>query len=177
MKYAFSIALTLLFLLQGCSKEESQLLIFKVPEDFLPIVEKFEMEAQIHGIDLRIENLIVQYDSMLNEPICATCNSTSTDLSQQKIININPNQCWANDFQLEALIFHELGHCFLGRSHDDSLLPNGDPKSMMASNNILIYSPCVYAFGDTDDCNLVYRRKYYIDELFDVNTPVPDWAN
>lgn len=44
----------------------------------------------------------------------------------------------------ESLIFHELGHCRLGRDHDDTVWENGDEvhkKSMMHS---IIVSPNVY---------------------------------
>ena len=44
----------------------------------------------------------------------------------------------------------------------------------MYPNDITLYSPCVYAIGDT--CNKLYRKAYYVNELFDAATPVPDWG-
>lgn len=166
----------MLFIIDGCTPEESITTIYDVPEEFQPIIEQFELEAISRGRELDIDNLIIRYDENVLEPYCATCNSKSLDPKMQKIISINPDKCWLNDFAKEALIFHELGHCILGRDHDNALLPNGDPKSMMIENNISIYTPCVYAIGGDNSCNFVFKRDYYISELFDEMTPIPDWA-
>ncbi|MEP7320203.1 MAG: hypothetical protein ABI921_15710 [Panacibacter sp.] len=99
----------------------------------------------------------------------------STQNNVQKIISINPRiKCWQNSLQLETLIFHEMGHCMLGREHDTNLMPRGYAKSIMYPNDITLYSPCVYPIGDS--CNQLYRRAYYVDELFDTSTPLPDWG-
>ena len=166
----------IIFLL-SCQKEEAFTPIYDVPEAFQSIVEQFELEAKACGLEIEINNLIIKYDESVEYPYCATCNSKSMDHNIQKIILINPDKWWLNDFAKEALIFHELGHCILGRDHDNSLLPNGDPKSMMVENNILVYSPCIYAIGGNNDCNFTFKRDYYISELFDENTVIPEWAN
>jgi hypothetical protein len=56
------------------------------------------------------------------------------------------------DMEKEMLVFHELGHCYLGREHteelkDDSFLP----KSIMY--------PSVFSYPH-------YLKQYYINELF-----------
>ncbi len=165
-----------LIALISCQEEETFRPVYDVPKEFQSILEQFELEAIARGFDIEIENLIIKYDEGIEEIYCATCNSKSLDPNIQKIILINPDKCWLNDFAKEALIFHELGHCILGRDHDNSLLPNGDPKSMMVENNIIIYSPCVYAIGGNTDCNFTFKRDYYISELFDEETSIPDWA-
>ena len=76
---------------------------------------------------------------------------------------------------LEVLIFHELGHCVLGRLHQNDYLPNGDPKSLMIQNELDQYA-CVYDLSGDNDCNNLFKREYYLDELFDPTTPTPDWA-
>lgn len=53
----------------------------------------------------------------------------------------------------ESLIFHELGHIYLKRKHDDSSI-DGYAKSIM--NSYLI------SYGKD-------KRQYYIDELFTAN--------
>ena len=160
----------------GCSTQEEPEPVYGVPEEFQPIIETFIEEAALRGFNHQITNLIIRYDDDLDSKYCGQCNSNSMDQNIQKIILINSNKCWSNDFQKEALIFHELGHCFLGRSHDESTLPNDDPKSMMVKDNIDIYSPCIYAIGGTNDCNNIFKRTYYLDELFNEATPIPDWA-
>lgn len=169
------LPIILISLLLGCSKDEFEP-VYNVPEEFQPIVESFLAEAQKRGYSIEISNMIITYADDLDSKVCATCYSNGNSENEQKIISINANQCWANYQQKEVLIFHELGHCILNREHDDSSLPNGDPKSMMIKDNIRVYSPCVYLFGNTVVCDFTFKREYYLDELFDESTPIPDWA-
>ncbi len=78
----------------------------------------------------------------------------------------------------EELVFHELGHCLLGRTaHRTSRLPNGEYASVMNGKESGLYSSCVYDIGGANNgCDDRYKRTYYLDELFDENTPAPDWA-
>jgi hypothetical protein len=150
---------------------------FYIHENFEGYVEAFIEEASIRGIDIEIDNLIIDYDSTLLSPYCGECNSHKRNVNFQKFIHVNPNiSCWDHALQAEAFIFHELGHCILGRLHLEDTLPNGAPKSLMISDNISVYSPCVYQLDPNVECNFTYRRDYYIDELFDPETPVPEWA-
>lgn len=167
------ILIACIILTLGCQKKNS--FVYNVPAEFEPHVKKFISEANARGHFISINNLIIQYDYSQASLICATSNIISSDNDEQKIISVNAQKCWQNDVQLETLIFHELGHCILGRTHDGSQLPKGDPKSIMYPDNIELYSPCVYAINGT--CDYLYRRPYYIDELFNPSTPVPDWGN
>lgn len=150
--------------------------VYEVPADLQPYVDRFIQEAALRGYAYQIDNLIIRYNTDENVGICGRCNSNATQGEFQKIIYINSDCFYTHDSQIEALIFHELGHCFLSRSHDTALLPNGDSKSIMVSNNISLYSPCLYPVDDDNSCNFTYKREYYLDELFDANTPVPNWA-
>lgn len=148
--------------------------IVSVDPQFQEIVEAFLEEAHTRGKHIELENLIVQLASPAVQT-CGSCNSTDIASKIQKIVNIQATACWDNPQQREALIFHELGHCVLGREHNSQTLPNGDPKSIMAAGNISMYSPCIYVIGE-EDCNYIYKRAYYLDELFDENTPAPAWS-
>lgn len=66
----------------------------------------------------------------------------------------------------EAMIFHELGHALLDRRHKDGGWFQGlTPYSLMnGTGNLPNYT------GQFSD-----HRKYYIDELFNENTPAPEW--
>jgi hypothetical protein len=160
-----------LFIILGCGRGKD--FEYNVPGEFEPHVQKFIAEARARGKNITIDNLIIKRDPTLSSLLCGMSNTISSKNDVQKIITIGVPYCWQNDVQLEALIFHELGHCILGRVHDNSLMPKGDPKTMMIPDNISVYSPCVYF---TTNCDLLYRRPYYIDELFNPSTPVPDWA-
>jgi len=56
--------------------------------------------------------------------------------------------------QKYALIFHELGHCELGRGHKDDLREDMCPSSLM--NWILV----------RDGCVKIYKKEYF-EEMFD----------
>lgn len=166
------ILIAYIIIVLGCQKKND--FVYNVPWEFEPYVQKFIAEANAKGHPLSINNLIIQYDYSQSFQYCAKSNVISSQNDVQKIISVNAQKCWQNDTQLETLIFHELGHCILGRNHDMSLLPKGDPKSIMYPDNIELYSPCVYAIGGP--CDFLYRRSYYVDELFNPTTPVPDWG-
>jgi len=166
------ILIACIILILGCQKKND--FVYNVPAEFEPYVKSFISEANARGHFIRINNLIIQYDYSQSFLICGKSNVISAHNDVQKIISVNAQKCWQNDIQLETLIFHELGHCILGRNHDMNLLPKGDPKSIMYPDNIELYSPCVYAINGT--CDNLYRRSYYIDELFTPSTPVPDWG-
>jgi hypothetical protein len=175
MKASLYFIIGLVFVV-GCQDEKKFTPEYDVPSVFEPFVVSFIEEASLRGHTYEINNLIIRYDATLVPPVCGNCNQATVRNDVQKIISVNSRlTCWTNDQELEALIFHELGHCFLGRQHLTDTLPNGDPKSIMAPDNNFLYSPCEYVI-DNSPCNKLFKRDYYVDELFDPATPVPDWA-
>lgn len=70
----------------------------------------------------------------------------------------------------EETMFHEYGHAILNRSHTFDRLPNGMYKSVMGN-----YSNIQYGGWSAHD-SIYYRREYYLDELFNQKTDVPEWA-
>lgn len=166
----------LIITISGCADENIFEPTYDIPEELEPIVDAFIDEAASRGELIEKTNLIIQYDQNLEG--CGRCNSIGSLETIQKKITINPNGlCWTSELQKEGLLFHELGHCILGRLHIEQLLPNGDPKSLMVDDKTDLYTGCVYQFGEEDNCNNTFKREYYLDELFDPNTPVPAWAN
>ncbi len=163
----------------GCADSEAPFEpTYEVPEELIPFVESFFQEAQSRGFVVTQDNLIIRYGDQREQGICGHCNSLANLDQQQKIVTITaPDQfCWNNRQQLEALIFHELGHCLLNRTHHNATLPNGDPASLMVENSISQYSPCIYQINDDEDCNFTFKRDYYLDELFEPTTAIPLWA-
>lgn len=79
----------------------------------------------------------------------------------------NTERCWLSydEDQKEQLMYHEFGHALLSRPHIDTSLPNGQPMSLMC--------------GECDQTRIYYHprmKDYYLDELFDTDTPLPDWV-
>lgn len=171
------IVVIFLLILTACSRDNDDDFkpVYDVPKELQPIVETFIYEASQRGVSLSITNLIIQYSEVAGG-VCGSCNSNSLSDKVQKVVTIHANgACWTEPLELENLIFHELGHCVLGRSHTDARLPNGEPRSMMVDNNVSLYAPCIYQL-DEEPCNNIFKRDYYLDELFDENTPVPPWG-
>lgn len=72
-----------------------------------------------------------------------------------------------NERQREAVLFHEFGHCFIGRDHRNEKLSQGECASLMdGRENGFFCSNNYYSEN---------WREYYLDELFDENTPIPEW--
>lgn len=172
----FSLCLYL-SLFTYCQEDDPIQPIVDIHPDFQSIVDLFVLEATSRGKEIHIDNLILQYDQGLDQNTCGECNSLAGLNEVQKQIRVNSDRCWQYDQELEALIFHELGHCILQRTHLSDTLPNGNPKSMMVGGDITIYAPCRYVLDDPANCNNLHKRQYYIDELFDPATPIPDWAD
>jgi hypothetical protein len=163
-------------LMSGCGRDDDFKPVYDVPEELQPLIDSFIREASIRGVTISIDNLIVSYGQSPGA-VCGSCNSSARSNQVQKIITLNSKSpCWNGPLELENLLFHELGHCFLGRLHVDDLLPNGDPKSVMIDYNVSLYAPCVYPIEDKP-CDNSFKREYYVDELFDENTAVPEWAD
>lgn len=58
---------------------------------------------------------------------------------------------WTNSPNKDIILWHEMGHCVLGRQHDTHILKNGKPASIM------------YPIGFNIDEE---EKDYYLDELF-----------
>lgn len=171
------IVLTLAACLLSCSDKDEFKPVYDVPDDWQPYLDRFKAEAAARGRTIDITNLIIRNDDELDESHCGECNTLSLDPNVQKVIGVNPNTvCWFTEEAKEAFIFHELGHCVLGRDHDSSTLPGGSPKTIMIPNDLILYEGCQYPIDGDGSCDHRYRREYYIDELFDPSTPVPDWG-
>ena len=162
--------LCLILSLSACDDEEMDI-IYRVPDEVQPFVDQFLVEARNRGQDLKIDNLIVELTSPVENAGQSVCGVTYGEVVNlpQNLIQID-TQCLAwrhSEVSKEALIFHELGHAILFRQHRTDRLPNFDFASIMVSAN-----------WNIDDFHVfdLTKRDYYIDELFDASTPVPDWA-
>jgi hypothetical protein len=148
----------------SCQKQTLEPTVYQIDKDLQPYVTSFAEEAKKRGIEITSENL------------CGKCTKQPSE--GQRTIKIKKDfLCWKGvpNQNKEALVFHELGHCLLGRVHRDDLLPNKADASLMNSNSYGPYQPCIYAI-DGNDCNRTPRRTYYVDELFNEKTSIPDWA-
>ena len=126
----------------GCGQQHESS-TFTINEDFQNYVSLFEQETE--------EKVRIDIDyNKLEYPIVGVCITYTNDYKE---IQIDPDG-WIqfDENYREELIFHELGHCILGRDHDSNLISSiRVPKSIMYP----------YIFG-----NAYSRYKnYYLDEI------------
>ena len=128
---------------------------FVIDEPLEAYYERFIDEAYVRGID--VEYATYQVEATIGEittpNVIGTC---SLDQTHRHSIVLD-RVYWRNatDLQREFLVFHELGHCVLGREHVDNSDGNGNCISIMSSG--------------TGDCRVVYsnsNRLRLLDELF-----------
>ena len=154
----FAVVIALFVLLASCQKAESTQPEVVVDPAFEAFFERFEAEGEARGmeVDLRSEAIGAIFSSQLAAGQAGLCTQYTSGVA---IIEIKPS-AWsgASDLQREHLIFHELGHCYLGRSHYDEADARGFCVSIMQSGE----GACRYHYrNDT--------RAEYLDELFGDN--------
>jgi len=149
MKYVLTFcALTVIF---SCSKEYG----YDVDPEIQPYYDSFEAEASLRGIkvDLELEGIGATVDFIRDQRIIGECQNNEEG---QRRIHID-KAFWVeyDHFGKEFIIFHELGHCYLDRRHDNDTKPGNICESIMQSG----ISGCINGYGpDT--------REEYLDELF-----------
>jgi len=127
-----------------------------------PYVDRFQRYghqykgAGWHGHDVYVQfgdtSSFVVEDPKLGNRVIGVCKTATGNAPNEIVID---NATWnsADQYEREALIFHELGHCAIDRQHEDAVDNDGIPISLMYPSLIVsaIYAP---------------RRDYYIKELF-----------
>ncbi len=174
---SFSVLLLLLAVL-SCRprpQAEPEPKQYSVPADVEPYVQAFRDIAQQHGQTIPADNLIITFGETQRQDACGQCDRATG--KTPRITLKTDDLCWknANQQEREALIFHELGHCWLNRDHRPDRFPNGIYVSLMNADDVGIYATCRYPIGN-DVCDKRPRRQYYHDELFNPATPVPAWG-
>lgn len=120
-----------------------------------PYFKRFEDEGAKRNMpmdlnDARITGVI---SDIPTSHVLGQC-SYSTD-NPKKLTIDQPFWSSASDLFKEFVVFHELGHCYLGRLHDESMDAGGVCVSIMRSGT-----------GTCRDNYTAVTRKAYLDELF-----------
>ncbi|HUR31768.1 MAG TPA: putative metallopeptidase [Saprospiraceae bacterium] len=142
-------------ILMFSSCEEAPELVFVVETPLQDYFDRFVDEAAVRGFDVAYATSQVDahIGDITEENVIGTC---SWDQTHTHSVTVDENY-WrtANDLQREFVVFHELGHCVLGRDHRDDSDANGNCASIMTSG--------------TGDCRIIYTqnsRTRLVDELF-----------
>jgi len=152
----------LLLLLASCREEVEPVVSDKAFDGYL---QRFIEEGRQRGypLDLDETDIVFKFATLptLQTGICRP-------QKRPRHIYIN-SKYWglASEWEREAIVFHELGHCVLGRVHHNEKLPNGECASLMDGKE--------NGFSCVNNLVCPRWRAYYYDELFDPETPLPDW--
>ena len=144
----------LIFLSVGCNDEASYIFEEAIDSDLIIYFERFAVEGNKRGVSIDWEEedihaMIIDID----EEAVGQCLSFERGRNE---INID-KKYWEKIkiMDREFIVFHELGHCVLGRSHLDQTNLDGTCKSIMNSTG--------------EACKKNYTlttRDGYLDELF-----------
>lgn len=155
----------IVIILSGLTCQKEQMGTIDIHPKFQIYVDRFVQEAAQRGhlIDFSDTGLKIEFRNAVDVETGGVCRGNH-HIEIEKFY-------WEDltDADKEGLIFHELGHCELNRRHRNDTLPNGEWSSRMRGSPIPEELSAVINYSGV-------RREYYIDELFDEATPVPDWA-
>lgn len=173
----------LLLLIISCETVDPLEPVRVIPNQIQPFVDQFVWEAEKRGVDLDVSKLSFEFETGIDggsaqNSIVGIC-TRSDNLHLIKIDTLNSLWLLSGDLGKEEIVFHELGHCLLGRFHRDEKFISDDFASIMRTVGLLQYgdlnkfSSLFIVPGDLK----AHRRDYYIEELFDENTPAPCWSD
>ena len=163
------ITLPLLITLFGCKDKENQ---YEIDPTLKPYLESFLNEAKARGINLNPEEdgLIMKFSS-LKAPTIGLCTYSNPILVEIDQAYWSETALYANREDLrENVVFHELGHGLLNRGHTNATLKNSEWRSIMCGGDTYMDRGWNINF-----CG--YRKEYYLNELFNMRTELPDWSD
>lgn len=183
MKLRYSTAMLLTLLLFSCETVDPLEPDRVIPNQIQPFVDQFIWEAEKRGVDLDVSKLSFEFETGIQggsaeNSIVGIC-TRSDNLHLIKIDTLNSLWLLSGDLGKEEIVFHELGHCLLGRFHRDEKFISDDFASIMRTVGLLLYgdlnkfSSLFIVPGDLK----AHRRDYYIEELFNENIPSPCWSD
>ncbi len=145
----FGTLLSLFFSLStGCAQE------LRLGE-FEPFVIAFEAEATRQGTPIVVTDLVIERGHLGptegGATVAAHCERAAL-ATPRIVVNEDLWDTFDAPYQ-ESILFHELGHCLLGRDHDDTLIDEGVARSLMKSD-----APVGHVY--------VAHKAHYLHELF-----------
>lgn len=160
MKTKYTLFFLILLFICNCQKERNQL----YPDELGKYVDEFFLQANLRGMKMNVEDydFEIKFKPIEDYKILGSCNPWNSS------IKLDPDKWERLDEQKrEWLVFHELGHCLLQRPHRNIKTAEEECLSFMKG------------IENDFDCSFnrysAYWRKYYLDELFLPNHPLPDW--
>lgn len=169
-KYWYILAM-LSIIFSSCASDDEET-IYQVDNTLDGYLQRFIAEGakRGHSFDIKNEGLRLYFGELEDDVAGRTYFENPIRIVIDKSYWNDVAASQNADDLYEDLVFHELGHGLLNRPHINDYLSNGDWKSIM----------CGGTERDGRSWNINYRsirREYYLNELFDINTPAPSWAS
>lgn len=126
-----------------------------IPLALASYFETFKKKASEYDIVVDYDNANITAEIKLIDEgsVAGTCSTNGHDLRHITIDQAFWNR--ASHLLREMVVFHELGHCVLGRGHEENSFDNGICRSIMRSG-----------LGTCRDAYTPNNREYFIEELF-----------
>lgn len=126
-----------------------------VDQELWTYFQLFETEAAQRGfeIDLNKFDLLAEIHEIDQEDVAGTCTYSSDNPNEITIDESFWNS--ASQKYKEIVVFHELGHCVLGRDHNNNANSSGICLSLMNSG----LTGCAIEYTGSN-------KSIYLDELF-----------
>ena len=163
------ILLSFGFLLAAC-EQRFEVGEIRVEPEFMEFYNDFLIDAKKHGLDFDSSPISILYfeDDFVkayseNENAIAACSLRDHQIliSKKEVEKIKDYKNASSEEKklwIKILIYHELGHCFLNKKHDDSkTIIEGRilPKTLMNSTSPEIWNTFYFKKSD-----------YYFNQLF-----------
>lgn len=161
--YRSTLFLFFILLFVSCQQdfnvqEESQQLEGDIPSELAPYFLSFKEEASARGLAINYEtaNVTAEISEIDQGSVAGTCTTNGHTIRHIRI----DQGFWdrAPQLQREMVIYHELGHCILGRGHTEGSFDSGICRSIMRSG-----------LGSCRDAYTAENRSYFVEELFDTS--------
>jgi hypothetical protein len=131
--------------------------VIVIDEEIEHFLDSFIEEADVRGYSITKQDFSIVFDKSLRNDLpikSGVCDETG----QTPVVRINPYVWYQiEDARKEISVFHELGHCLLGKHghNDNNTILNGIeiPETIMKTQ---ILHPAIYEAN----------REYYLDEFF-----------
>lgn len=141
-------ALLVCLLLTGCGANQVAAQPAVIDQTFYQLVYQFQADSITYHHPVTV-NYSITFQPQV-APILARCVTNG----DHKEILVDPTAWFTRDVcSRTSIIYHEMGHCSLGRGHRNDYAPNHLPQSLMN----------MYAVPGAWFCP---NRNYYMRELF-----------
>lgn len=129
--------------------------VYSVDPEVQTFVNNFYAEAKEHGLKVQQSDLIVRFETGNNLDRKGALGNCEQGDNITPVVEVRRILFSFDSLAIERVIYHELGHCLLGREHNDALNSEGKAISLMNTR-----------LGAIDASFYRTHRQEFISELF-----------